>query len=260
MAKSVSRIIIEVSNLDYSKPSQFNRKKGDNYIICKMKFKADQVMKGLYKAFQPNFKQELPSNNKAKLDLTDEAKKKQHKAVKKNPKAMMHLALSFSNVSLLNKLNCKKKKDKKWLTGKAHHVMTALIKEYEPENTMAKMEMEQALSKMILGSKKDPNKLLNKLALIECRYLLELSKSKKKAEVLRLGGEQYSSIIPTTSMIYRNNKATLTTKQLLEKMHIQWHLAEGKPREDKYSDNKDGLALVASTKKGGKKSGGGDKP
>ncbi len=61
---------------------------------------------------------------------------------------MMQFALSFLNVSLLNKLNCKKKKDQNWSTGKAHHVMMALIKEYEPEDTMAKKEMEQALSKM----------------------------------------------------------------------------------------------------------------
>jgi hypothetical protein len=99
-----------------------------------MKFKTDQVMKGLYKAFQLYFEQELPSDKKAKLDLTDEAKKKQHKAVKKNQMAIMQLALSFLNESLLNKLNCKKKKNKKWPTGKAHHVMTALIKEYEPED------------------------------------------------------------------------------------------------------------------------------
>jgi hypothetical protein len=82
---------------------------------------------------------------------------------------MLQLALSFLNVSLLNKLNCKKKKDKTWPTGKAQHVMTALIKEYEPEDTMAKMKMKQALSKMKLGSKKDPNELLKELASIECR-------------------------------------------------------------------------------------------
>jgi hypothetical protein len=156
-----------------------------------MKFEADQVMNRLYKAFQSDFEQELPSDKKAKLDLTDKAKKKQHKAVKKNQKGMMQLALSFLNMSLLKKIDCKKKKDKKWPTGKAHHVMTALIKEYEPEDTIAKMEMEQALSKMKSGSKKDPNKLLNELASIECRYLLELSKSKKKAQVLHLGWAQY---------------------------------------------------------------------
>jgi hypothetical protein len=138
--------------------------------------------------------------------------------------------------------------------------MTAIIKEYEQEDTIAKMEMEQALLKMKLGSKKDPNKLLNKLASIECRYLLELSESKKKAQVLNLGGVQYSSILATISMIYCNNKAMLTTEQLLEEMHILWCLAGGKLIEDKDSKNEDEVALVASTKKGGKKSGRGDKP
>jgi hypothetical protein len=64
----------------------------------------------------------------------------------------------------------------------------------------------------------------------------------------------------TTSMIYCNDKAMLTTEQLLEEMHIQWHLAGGKLREDKNSNNEDEVALVASTKKGGKKSGEEDKP
>jgi hypothetical protein len=118
MAKSASGTIVKVSNSNNWKPPYFNRKKGDNYIIWKMKFEADHIMKGLYKAFQPNFKQELPSDKKAKLDLIDKAKKKQDKAVKKNQKAMMQLALSFSNVSLLKILNCEKKKEKKWPTGK----------------------------------------------------------------------------------------------------------------------------------------------
>ncbi len=51
----------------------------------------------------------------------------------------------------------------------------------------------------------------------------------------------------------------LTTEQLLEEMHIQWCLAGGKLREDN-SNNKYEVALVANTKKRGKKSGGGDKP
>jgi hypothetical protein len=129
--------------------------------------------------------------------------------------------------------------------------MTATIKEYEPEDTM--------VSKMKFESKKNPNELLNELASIECKYLLEL-KTKKKAQVLRLGGAQYSNIIATTSIIYRNNKAMLTTKQLLEEMHIQWHLAGGKSREYKDSNNEAEVALIASTKMGGKKSGRGDKP
>jgi hypothetical protein len=63
--------------------------------------------------------------------------------------------------------------------------------------------MEQALARMKLGPKKDPIELLNKLASIECRYSLKLSDLKKNAQVLRLGGLLYSSIIAKTTMIYR---------------------------------------------------------
>jgi hypothetical protein len=58
--------------------------------------------------------------------------------------------------------------------------MSALIREFEPEDTMAKLEMEQALAKMKLGPKKDPSELLNKLASIECKHSLELNNSRRK--------------------------------------------------------------------------------
>jgi hypothetical protein len=61
----------------------------------------------------------------------------------------------------MNKLNIKKHRNKDWPTGKADIVMSALIREFEPEDTMAEMEIEQALAKMKLGPKKDPSKLLN---------------------------------------------------------------------------------------------------
>jgi hypothetical protein len=76
--------------------------------MWKMKFEADMVIMGLYKAFQPEFNAELPTKDKMAFDLTDDIKKKQHNAVKKNQKTLMQLVLSFNNVSLLNKLSCKK--------------------------------------------------------------------------------------------------------------------------------------------------------
>ncbi len=114
--------------------------------------------------------------------------KKKHNAVKMNQKAMMQLALLFAQVSLMNKLNVKKWRDKDWPTGKTHRVISTLIREFEPEDRMAEMEMERALAKMKLGPKKDPGKLLNKLASIKCKYSLELSDSQKKAQVLCVGG------------------------------------------------------------------------
>jgi hypothetical protein len=109
---------------------------------------------------------------------------------------------------------------------------------------------------MKLGPKKDPRELLNELAAIECRYSLELTDSKKKAVVLRLGGQTYASIIATTTMIHRSKGTTLACDTLLEEMHIQWRLAGGKSKnDDKDSDKDDEVALIASTKKGGKKGG-----
>ncbi len=52
---------------------------------------------------------------------------------------------------------------------------------------MAIMEMEHALAKLKLGPKKDPNDLLNEFTSIKCQYLLDLSESKKKAQILQLG-------------------------------------------------------------------------
>ncbi len=173
-------------------------------MMWKMKFEADQGMKGLFEAFQPKFESELSAKEKQMLDLNAADEKKQSQAVEKNKKAMMQLALAFNHLSLMNKLNCEKHRDKDWPSGKAHRIMSDLIKVFEPEDTMAEMEMERALAQMKLGPKKDLNDLLNKLAAIECRNSLELTDLKKKAQVLCLGGQLYSSIIVTMSMIYHD--------------------------------------------------------
>ncbi len=44
--------------------------------------------------------------------------------------------------------------------------MTVILKEYEPEDTNAEMEMEMALAKMKLGPKKDPSSLNDAMASI----------------------------------------------------------------------------------------------
>ena len=105
-------------------------------------------------------------------------------AVKKNKKAMMQFALSFQKVAQLNKLNRATRVNKDWPSGKAHEVITQLVKECKPDDTMAEMEMEKALSKLTLNKKKDPNDINDELSVIEYRYKIDLSESKKKAQVL----------------------------------------------------------------------------
>jgi hypothetical protein len=122
----------------------------------------------------------------------------------------------------MNKINCEQQKNKvNWPTGNAYLVMQVITKEYEPKDTKAKMEMETALAKMKLGPKKDPHDLNNELAAIECIFSIEMSNSKKKAQVLRLGGVNYAGVIVTTQMIYREKEKELLISTLLEGMHIQ---------------------------------------
>jgi hypothetical protein len=78
MAKASAAVSkkIEVLSLKNSKPPQFNGKKGDSYLMWKMKFKADMVTKGLYNAFQPEFAAEFCRKEKMEFDLTDKTEKK----------------------------------------------------------------------------------------------------------------------------------------------------------------------------------------
>ncbi len=125
---------IKVLSLNNLKPPQFNGKKGDSYLMWKMKFEATMGMKGLLEDFQLEFANAPPTSEKATFNLPDKTKKKQHDAVMMNKKAMMQFALSFSMVPLLNKLNCKKRKDKaNWPSGKAHQFMSVIVKEFKPE-------------------------------------------------------------------------------------------------------------------------------
>jgi hypothetical protein len=103
---------------------------------------------------------------------------------------------------------------------------------------------------MKLGPKKDPNSLNDAMASIECRYLIEMTNSKKKAQILRLGGVMYSLVIVTTQMIWWEKGKELPVAILLNEMHIQWWVAGGKNRDKKGSnDNKELVVPAIATEK-----------
>jgi hypothetical protein len=104
----------------------------------------------------------------------------------------MQFTLSWTNVAQLNKLNHATRANKDWPFKKAHEVMTQLVKEYKPDDTMAKMEMKKALNKLSLGKKKDPNNSNDELSAIECRYKLDLTKSK----ILEFGELNMQALFP----------------------------------------------------------------
>ncbi len=161
---------------------------------------------------------------------------------------MMQFVLSWTKVAQFNKLNHATRANKDWPSRKAHEVMTQLVKEYKPDDTLAKMEMEKALNKLSLGKKKDPNNLNAELSAIKCMYKLDLTKSKKKAQIFRIGRAQYPSIISMTQMIFRSKGEELTCEKLLKAMHNQWRIVGNKSQDKKDSDNEDEVAATATKK------------
>jgi hypothetical protein len=196
--------------------------------MWKIKFSAHLTMLGLKDCLTPEFANELPAKEKDTLDLTSNEGKIWANTVRKNEKMMMQFALSWTKVGQLNKLNRATRADKDWPSQKAHDVMIQLGKEYKSDDMMAKTEMEKAVNKLSLSKKKDPNNLKDELSAIKCRYKLDLTKSKKKAHIFRIGRAQYASIISTTQMINRSKGEELTCEKLLDKMHNQWRVAGNK--------------------------------
>ncbi len=66
-----------------------------------------------------------------------------------------------------------------------------------------------------------------------------MSKSKKKAQVFRVGGVLYASVISTTQMTWREKGKEVTCEKLLKEMHNQWRIAGNKTRDEKDSKNED---------------------
>ncbi len=168
-------IVKKVEVLNNSRPPQWDGMKGDSYLMWKIKYQAHMVILGLKEILTLDFASKLPAKEKEAFDLTTKQGRKWVNAMKKNKKAMIQFALSFQKVAQSNKLICASRANKDWPSGKAHEVMTQLMKEFKPEDTKAKMEMEKALSKLTLTKKKDSNKFLDKLSAIKCQYNIDMS-------------------------------------------------------------------------------------
>jgi hypothetical protein len=89
-------------------------KKGDSYLMWKIKYSAHSTMLGLKDCLTPEFASELPAKEKDTFDLTPGKGKNRANAVRKNKKTMMQCTLSLTKVAQLNKLNCATRANKDW--------------------------------------------------------------------------------------------------------------------------------------------------
>ena len=134
---------------------------------------------------------------------------------------MTQFILTFGTESLLNKVKLEERRNKDWPTRKAHAVMTNIKTVYEPSDTMAEMDMEIEFCKLMLGLKKNPKDLNDKLAAIKFCFGIELTNAKKKAQILRLGGTHDAGVITLTTLLQKQQGKVETSAMLLQEMHNQ---------------------------------------
>jgi len=85
---------------------------------------------------------------------------------------------------------------------------------FNPDDSIAETELELALSKLKLTNKKNPRKLLEEIAWCEVKYGVPVSDGKKVAQLIRLGGKKYGTVITVTQMCKKSKKVTCTANTL----------------------------------------------
>ncbi len=106
--------------------------------------------------------------------------------------------------------------------------------DFNPDDSIAETEPESALSKLKLTNKKNPRKLVEDIALCKVKYGILISNGKKIAQLIRLGGKKYSTVITVMQMCKKSKGVTCTPKHIVDKMWKQWRIEGGKEKgEDK---------------------------
>ena len=94
--------------------------------------------------------------------------------------------------------------------------------EYNPDDSMAEAELELAMGRLRLSKKTSSRKLIGQIASCEVKFGILVSDSKKIAQFIRLGGNEYAAIISVTQICKKGEEKTCTPKHIVDKMWMQW--------------------------------------
>jgi hypothetical protein len=155
-------------------------------------------------------------------------------------------------MSLLSKVNLQKKAGKLFPSGRAWKLWLGLQGDFNLNDSIAETKLELALSKLKLTNKKNPRKLLvlAEIASCEVKYGVPVSDEKKVAQLIRLGGNKYGTVITITQMCKKSKKVTCTAKHIVDEMWKQWRIESGKEKGKENADDEEETTLSKVDKKG----------
>jgi homospermidine synthase len=84
---------------------------------------------------------------------------------------------------------------------------------------------------------------LEEIASCEVKYGVPVSDEKKVAQLIRLGGKKYGTVITVTQMCKKSKKITCTAKHIVDEMWKQWRIEGGKEKGKENADDEDETTL-----------------
>jgi hypothetical protein len=109
--------------------------------------------------------------------------------------------------------------------------------DFNPDDSIAETELELALSTLKLLNKKNPQKLMEEIALCEVEYRVPITSGKKFAQLICLGRKKYKTVITVTQMCKEQKKGKCTPKHIVDKIRKQWHIEGGKEKGKKHAND-----------------------
>jgi hypothetical protein len=85
--------------------------------------------------------------------------------------------------------------------------------------------------------------LLEEFSSCEVKYGVPVSNGKKVAQLIRLGGNKYGTVITVTQMCKKSEKVTCTAKHIVDEMWKQWQIEGGKEKGKENADNEEETTL-----------------
>lgn len=181
----------------------------------------------------------LPAKEDAALPAEDAMAKLTKKAIKENLEAYSALMLSVDDNVSFSKVDAARTTD--WPSGLAYMAWKNLKEEFEPSDTLSRIELKQMLTKTRLDDPKDdPDQLFDKLTHMVQHFKnsgLTLDKEDLIAQVINVAPKEYMSVLTSTVTSKGDDLTVEDLRQVMKQYYRTSQL-----REEGNQDNE--IALI----------------
>jgi hypothetical protein len=176
----------------------------------------------------------MPTTEATAIDKTTEVGKKQAAAKKRNAIAVANLTMSFTTDRTMAIIY--KSKSTSWPNGLAHEITVALKNNYQPQDTMTRVELRHQLNQVTLKKNEDPATLFEQLSALENKCNTSSRKIDEEdliAVVIDAAPDQYQSVLTNEQL---RLKSRIKLEDLSKVVNALWRTHAGRGRV-KQEDN-----------------------